>query len=387
VPWKELSTVEARNAFIDAYLASDETMTDLCATHGISRKTGYKWVQRHDEDGRRGLDDRSRAPATSPLATPDKLVELVVNTRKKHPRWGARKLKALLERHHPKLEIPTASTIGAILKRHGLIVAPRRDKKTPSYPSPLADYEHCNKIWCADFKGGKEKHCCPLTISDGFSRYLLRCEALLRLDVSAVKPIFESAFGQFGLPMMIRTDNGPPFASKAPGGLSELSIWWMKLGIVHERIQPGKPTQNGRHERLHRTLELEARCLPQRTRAAQQRVLDRFRHEYNDVRPHEGLGNSTPADVYERSTRRYPVPLQEPHYSPNYEVRTVRRQGDFKWKGKNVFVSETLRGEHIGLRWDDERGGWAVEYGRLHLGVVTPNGELRRPRDQWRTGR
>jgi putative transposase len=383
--------MEARAAFIEAYFADERSMIDLCAAHGISRKTGYKWLQRYDEEGRRGLGDRSRAPHTSPLATQDELVDLIVNARKKHPRWGARKLKALLERQYADWEFPAASTIGEILKRHGLVAPPRREKKTPPYGKTLEDYEHPNKIWCADFKGtvplAGGKRCNPLTISDGFSRYLLCCEALVRTDVSAVKPIFEAIFEQFGLPKMIRTDNGPPFASIAPGGLSELSIWWMKLGITHERIQPGKPTQNGRHERIHRTLALEACGLPRRTRGAQQRVFDRFRREYNDLRPHEALGNCTPADFYERSTRRYPRPLHEPEYAPNYEIRIVRRQGAIKWKGKLLFLSETLGGEHVGLRWDQERGGWVIEYGPIYLGFVTPQGEIHRARDQRRTRR
>lgn len=391
MPWKEQSIVEARNAFIEAYWANELSMTDLCAAYGISRKTGYKWLKRYDEQGRGGLEDRSRAPARSPLATPDELVDLVVGTRKKHPCWGARKLKALLERQYPHVEIPAASTIGVILKRHGLVAPPKREKKTPPYPHSLADYERPNKIWCADFKGAVPlkggKRCNPLTISDGFSRYLLCCEALIQTDVTVVKPIFEAVFWQFGLPEMIRTDNGPPFASRAPGGLSELAIWWMKLGIVHERIQPGKPTQNGRHERLHGTLALEACALPRRTRMDQQRAFDRFRHEYNDLRPHEALDNRTPSDMYQRATNRYPRLLREPQYSPAYETRVVRHNGQIKWKGKFVFLSETLRSETVGLRWDQEQQGWTIEYGPIHLGVVTPQGALRRPKDQRRARR
>jgi putative transposase len=391
MPWKEQSTVEARNAFIEAYWADELSMTDLCAAYGISRKTGYKWLKRYDEQGRGGLGDRSRAPTTSPLATPDELVDLVLGARKTHPRWGARKLKASLERQYPHLEIPAASTIGVILKRHGLVLPPKREKKTPPYPHSLADYERPNKIWCADFKGSVPlaggKRCNPLTISDGFSRYLLCCEALLRTDVTAVRPLFEAVFRQFGLPERIRTDNGPPFASRAPGGLSELAIWWMKLGIVHERIQPGKPTQNGRHERIHRTLALEACDLPRRTHREQQRAFDRFRHEYNDLRPHEALGNRTPSDFYQRASKRYPRPLREPQYSPAHEIRIVRSSGEIKWKGKLVFLSETLRSESVGLRCDPEQQGWVIEYGSIHLGVVTWDGELRRPREPRRDRR
>lgn len=395
MPWKELSTVDARNAFIDAYLTTEATMTDLCAEFGISRKTGYKWVTRYDQEGRQGLRDRSRAPTSRPSSTSDTLVELLVATRKRHPKWGPRKLKALLERRHPELRLPAASTIGLILKRHGLVPPPKREKRAPLYPSPLAAYERPNKIWCADFKGQIRlvagRRCNPLTISDGHTRYLLRCEALSRTDVSVVKPIFESAFCQFGLPEMIRTDNGPPFASRAPGGLSQLSIWWLKLGIVHERIEPGKPTQNGRHERIHRTLALEACGPPLRTLAVQQRAFDRFRHEYNDLRPHEALDNATPSDFYEPSARRFPKRLQEPKYPEHYETRLIRHNGEFKWRGKIQFLSETLRGERIGLHWNDEARGWVVEYGDMQLGVINtknvfkrPRDQRRRPRSQWR---
>ena len=359
-------------------------MTELCAKHGVSRKTGYKWIARYDQEGRPGLKDRSRAPHRVPHATADDLVELIVSARKRWPKWGPRKLKLVLEKDYPDVVIPAASTIGSILKRHGLVLPPKREKKTPPYPNELAEYERPNKIWCADFKGPiplrRNAKCCPLTISDGFSRYLIRCEVTSRLDFDSVKPVFESAFREFGLPEMIRTDNGPPFASRAPGGLSRLSIWWLKLRITPERIRPGKPTQNGRHERIHRTLQLETVAPPRKSRSAQQRLFDQFRRDYNDVRPHEGLGNACPAEFYERSGRRYPCPLREPQYSAAYETRRVRKSGEVKWRGEKYFLSETLGREQVGLRWRDELDGWSLEYGEIYLGCITPAGRFIRPK-------
>lgn len=359
-------------------------MTELCAKHGISRKTGYKWLARYDLEGRGGLADRSRAPKGRPRSTPQELVDLIVETRKQRPAWGPRKLKAFLERQHPGWAIPAASTIGRVLKQHGLISPPRREKRAPTYPHRLVEYTSPNRVWCADFKGPlplrNGRTCSPVTISDGYSRYLLRCELTPRMGFEQVKPVFESAFAEFGLPEFIRTDNGPPFASRAPGGLSRLSIWWTKLGILPERIQPGKPTQNGRHERLHRTLQAEAVQLPRKSLAAQQRVLDRFRYDYNELRPHEGLGNRCPAEFYNPSPRRYPCPLVEPVYGPAFTMRIVNRKGEFKWKGQTHFASETLRGEHIGIRWSDELQAWSVEYGALYLGFVPENGSFKRPK-------
>lgn len=389
MPWTEVSIVQARNAFIDDYLAKRLSMTQLCHLHGISRQTGYKWVHRFSEQGRPGLLDDSRAPRTHPNRTSDELVELVLAARKTHPRWGPRKLKALLERQHPGVTFPAASTIGTVLKSHGLVPPRRVEKRTPPYPSRLEEYERSNKIWCADFKGAvrlrKARVCHPLTISDGHTRYLLCCEALTRTDVSLVKPHFERAFTQFGLPEIIRTDNGPPFASRAPGGLSTLSIWWMKLGITHERIDPGKPTQNGRHERLHRTLKLEACALPRVELRTQQRRFDQFRHQYNDVRPHQALDNKTPASVYEPSSRRYPCRLQQPNYTPRYTLRSVRSGGEVKWQGKLIFVSETLRGEKVGLYWDEPSDMWAMQWWSIFLGHIDKSGKLRRPKPRRRS--
>lgn len=382
MPWRVESVMDARNRFIDAYLRGESTMTALCAEHGISRDNGYKWVRRYDAEGRKGLADRSRVPLSFPHATDEQTVELVVQTRKEFPNWGPRKLKIYLERLHKRRHFPAASTIGRILSERGLSSPQAREKKTPPYGAPLQDYARPNRIWCADFKGSmKLRHdhqCTPLTISDGYSRYLLRCVGMKKMGFGDVKPHFESAFSEFGMPDIIRTDNGPPFASRAPGGLSKLSIWWIKLGIAPERITPGRPTQNGRHERIHRTLNLETGHLPRVDFATQQRRFDRFMHVYNDLRPHESLGGLCPKDVYKKSSRRYPCPLNEPVYGPNYEVRKVISGGEINWKGAKVFISESLETQELGIRWHEQERLWLVEFGDVLVGRLNQEGRFKR---------
>lgn len=381
MPWREMSAVDARNAFIDAYLRREVTMTALCAEFGISRDKGYKWVRRYDQEGRAGLLDRPKIAHSLPQATKHEVIEIIVASRRRFPNWGPRKLKAFLEREH-QASFPAASSIGRILSERGLSSPQRRDVKTPARETPLADYERSNRVWCADFKGAmvlrKKGSCSPLTISDGYSRYLLRCVGMKKLGFEAVKPVFESAFEEFGLPDIIRTDNGPPFASRAPGGYSKLSIWWMKLGISAERIRPGKPTENGRHERIHRTLKQETGHLPRVTFDEQQRRFDRFVHVYNDLRPHESLGNQRPKDFYIKSHRRYPCPLREPQYAPGYRVRVIRPSGEMTWKNRMLFVSEALAGQRVGVRWYEPEQTWLLEFGDLLIGRISPQGRFLR---------
>jgi len=246
-----------------------------------------------------------------------------------------------------------------MLVREGLVVHRKKRRRAPPYTAPFASADAPNRVWCADFKGwfrtGDGERVDPLTISDAYSRYLLRCQTVEKTDGERVRAIFEAAFRECGLPEAIRTDNGAPFASLAIAGLSRLAVWWMKLGIVPERIAAGHPEQNGRHERLHRTLKQETAAPPARDRRAQQRAFDRFRREYNEERPHEALGMETPGAVYTASSRAYPARVPEPEYAGGCQVRRVRTCGQFHWKGENVFVSETLAGEPIGLLPIDER--------------------------------
>src|SRR5271166_1873973 len=351
MPWKASSVMEEKLRFVFEYERDEQTMTELCQSFGIARETGYVWLRRYRQAGVTGLRERNRAAERHRNQTPGEIEQQVLELRQAHMHWGPRKLKGVLERDEPGRKWPAASTIGELLKREGLVVARKKRRKTAPYTEPLAHAEGPNRVWCADFKGwfrtGDGERIDPLTISDAHSRYLLRCQAVEKTDTVRVQAIFEAAFRQYGLPQAIRTDNGAPFASTAIAGLSRLAVWWIKLGIVPERIEAGHPEQNGRHERMHRTLKLDLR--PAQDWRGQQRELDRFRHDYNQVRPHEALGMQTPASVYQPSPRPYPERLPEIEYPDTMQVRTVKSHGHFRWKKHDVFLSEVLWGEPVGL--------------------------------------
>ncbi len=326
-------------------------MTQLCANFGISREIGYVVLRRYRESGAAGLVELNRAPQRHPNQTAAEIERAVLGLREAHMRWGPRKLKRIMERDQPGRPWPATSTIGEMVKRAGLVAPRKKRRRTEPYTQPLAHANQSNRVWCADFKGwfrsGDGARIDPLTISDAWSRYLLRSQAVEKTDTERVRAIFEAAFREYGLPEAIRTDNGAPFASPAVGGLSRLAVWWMKLGIVPERIQAGHPEQNGRHERMHRTLKQDLR--PADDWRSQQRELDRFRQDYNQVRPHEALDMQTPASVYEPSPRNYPAREPEVEYPDTMEVRTVKSHGYFRWKKKDIFLTEVLWGEPIGL--------------------------------------
>ena len=335
------------------------TMTELCEIYHIARETGYYWLRRYQQGGLEALEDRNRAPRQHSNQTPEKIEEAVLALRRAHMSWGPRKLKRVLEREEPERPWPAASTIGEMVAREGLVVPRKKRRRAPPYTQPFASADEPNRVWCADFKGwfrsGDGQRIDLLTITDACSRYLLRCQQVEKADSERVRAIFESAFRECGLPRAIRTDNGAPFASRAIAGLSRLAVWWMKLGIVPERIAAGHPEQNGRHERMHRTLKQETASPPAANRRAQQRAFDRFRREYNEERPHEALELETPSAVYTRSARSYPARVPEPEYGSALRVRRVGPRGVFSWKHQHVFLSETLIGESIGLLPIDDR--------------------------------
>jgi transposase InsO family protein len=349
--WKTSSVMEEKLRFVFEYERDEEPMKELCLRFGISRETGYVWLRRYRQCGPEGLLELNRAPVCHPNQTAVAVEQAVLELRQAHMRWGPRKLRRILERDQPGRGWPATSTMGEIIKRAGLVIARKKRRRTEPYSEPLAHAVESNRVWCADFKGwfrsGDGTRIDPLTISDACSRYLLRSQAVEKTDTQRVRAIFEAAFREYGLPWAIRTDNGAPFASSAVGGLSRLAVWWIKLGIVPERIAAGHPEQNGRHERMHRTLKLELR--PAEDWRGQQRELDRFRQEYNEVRPHEALGMQTPASVYEPSGRAYPKQVAEPEYPDTMLVRTVKSHGHFRWKKHDVFLSEVLWGERVGL--------------------------------------
>jgi transposase InsO family protein len=337
MPWKETCPVDEKMVLVAEFLKGTWTISELCRSFGISRKTGYKWIERYKRGGPGALSERSRAPHRCPHSLSDESAQMILAARKEHPTWGPRKILAWISRKNPRMQLPAASTAGDLLKRYGLTQPRRRRRRTSRFRQPLQACLRPNDTWCADFKGhfrmGDGRKCYPLTLSDAYSRFLLACRGLLDPNTEETKKRFEIAFKEFGLPHAIRSDNGSPFATIGPQGLSKLSIWWLKLRIRHERIQPGRPDQNGSHERMHRTLKQEATKPPKAALQAQQYAFDRFRDEYNFERPHEALDQSPPASWYRCSPRQYPQILPEFSYPRDATRRIVHESGRIRWKG------------------------------------------------------
>lgn len=382
MPWRETCPMEERLKYIGDWLKNGDSVTDLCRIYGISRKTGYKWIERYQTRGLDGLGEMSRATHGHPNQTPALMEEGLVLFRHLHPHWGPRKLVHRLKELRPNEIWPAASTAGAILKRHGLTKPPRRRKRTPIFAGNVREACRPNDVWATDFKGwfrtrdgGRVD---PLTITDLASRYLIECRALTSTTGDSVRPWFEAAFREFGLPWVIRSDNGPPFASVGLGGLSRLSVWWIRLGIIPERIRPGHPEENGCHERMHRSLAEATIKPPEKNIVAQQGSFTVFRREFNDERPHESLGMATPARIYRPSERTYPRTLPELEYGNGVEVRRVRSNGEIKWGGGFLYVSEALIGEQVGLRRvDNDR--WTIHFGPVPLAMYdASNKQLQR---------
>ena len=373
MPWKETRVMDQRAQFVLEYVRGEVSMACLCRQFGISRKSGYKWLRRFGLDGVAGLADRSRAPLRHPNEVSADVEAAILAARRSHPTWGPKKLRAWSLRRNPVCDWPACSTIGELLRRHGLTVARKRRRRTPPFTQPFSACDGANAVWCADFKGwfktGDGSRCDPLTISDAASRYVLRCQAASGMGFEPVRGLFEAAFREYGLPLAIRTDNGSPFASRGIAGLSRLSVWWIKLGITPERIDPGQPQQNGRHERMHRTLKAETATPPARTIRAQQRRFTHFRRQFNQDRPHEALEMATPASVYERSPRAYPERLTDVSYPDDWPLRRIKRNGVFNWRNRRVFVGEAFGRELIGLSALDDRHR-RVWFGPVALGVL-----------------
>ena len=371
MPWSNLSPMDQKTQLIADFLRHSRSITELCLHYCISRKTAYKWINRYNHDSLSGLVDRSRKPKSCPHQTEPDLVDALLEARHHHPTWGAKKLLKLLSRQHPNRLWPARTTVCDLLARHGLVKKTRK-RRHPSHPGkPSSVIAAPNQVWCADFKGQfKTKdglYCYPLTITDGFSRYLLGCQALTTTACASAKPVFEKVFRQFGLPDRIRTDNGVPFATVSLARLSSLSAWWVQLGIVPELIEPGKPQQNGRHERMHRTLKAETTRPAAGNLRAQQRKFNSFREEYNQLRPHEALNLETPASVYKTSTRPFPKRLPALEYPAHYETRYVSHNGGIRWNSDWVNVSITCAGQYVGLE-EIDNGIWNVYFGPVKLG-------------------
>lgn len=371
--WKEDKDVaEKRLEFIKLLQDGRYSMVELCERFGIARSNGYKWVDRYLAEGMDGLKDRRRSPRGSPLRVANEVVELLLEERDRHKTWGPRKLLAVLSKERTDIESwPAASTVHEILKRHGRISSARRRRKHEHPGKPFVEMDVPNSVWAADFKGqfrlGNGRWCYPLTVTDGYSRSLLGCQGLTSTHTKPAKLVFTKLFKAYGLPEAILTDNGTPFASVGLGGLSQLSVWWLRLGIRHLRTQPSSPQQNGRHERMHRTLKQETTRPPQHTHVAQQRAFDRFRHEYNEVRPHEALGQVPPSRLYLPSGRVYPGRLPQVDYPGNFETRLVSSHGAIRWHAAQIQITQALAGEYIGLEETGD-GIWSIYFATAQIG-------------------
>jgi putative transposase len=382
MPWRETCAVDERTRFVLTVEAGEEPVAALCRRFGISRRHGYKWLARWRAEGVAGLVDRSRAPLSHPQALAAELFEACLAVRRAHPTWGPVKVRVWLERKQPDRPWPAASTIGGLFDREGLTVKRRLRRRAPP-GGPLFAADAANDVWTIDFKGwfrtGDGIRVDPLTLADACSRYLLRCQAVARCDTEHVWPILEAAFREFGLPLRLRSDNGPPFATIGAGGLSRLSVRVIKAGVVPERITPGKPQENGRHERMHLTLLQDTATPPAETLRAQQKRFAGFRVGYNEERPHAALSGATPADAYAASPRRWDGVLRSPETVAD-ETRAVKSNGLIRWHGRLVYVSEALGGEPVGLT-ETDGGLWAVRYGPILLGFIEHRGDhLKRPR-------
>lgn len=363
-----------RVKLITEYLSGDYTITDLSKRYDVSRRVIYQWIARYKESGWQGLEERSRAPHRQAGAIERWVEESILELKRQWPDWGAPKLRWKLQQRLGSERCPAESTVGAVLKRHGLVKARRVRPKAVSGCEPLKHCTEANRVWCVDFKGwwrAKDgERCEPLTVSDAWSRYLLRCVAMRGgTGAEYVKPHFELLFREYGLPEAIRSDNGAPFASTGLGGLSILSVWWVRLGIRLERIQPGCPQENGRHERIHLSLEKSSARVPRANLSQQQKALEKFRREYNEQRPHEALGLRTPAELYQPSTRIYDGRLpKEREYPDDWQIRQVRGAGQMKWRGKDIMVNTALAAQRVGLEPRGD-GIWAVWFEHLELGL------------------
>lgn len=363
--WKGVTVMDQKIRFISEYLNNYFAVSELCNQFEISRKTGYKWIGRYKQFGPEGLNDQSRKPAACPHKTDSKIINAIKAIRLKHPYWGPKKLLVRLEKRYPDWIFPAISTTADILKREGLIIPGKRRLKRKHPGCPKTKAEKPNDIWTADYKGHFKlrngKYCYPLTVCDMYSRYLLGCQAHEAISLEKSKKHFTILFKKYGLPERIRTDNGVPFASSAIARLSKLSVWWIKLGIYPEQIEPGRPEQNGKHERMHRTLKKEATIPPEYNLSKQQKRLDNFQDEYNRIRPHEALQMKTPKEIYRSSSRKMPIKIRPYDYPAHYEVRRVSRNSAFRRNNRHINLTSTLIDEYIGLE-EIDNGIYNVYY-------------------------
>lgn len=380
MPFVETCRMEERVSMLADYDTGVFGVSDLCRRYGVSRDTFYAWRARRASGEADWFCDRSHAPRACPHRTDGATEARIIGLRRRFPHLGPRKLLAVLARREPRTGWPAASTIGDILKRAGLIEPARRRRRPLDAPRSAVAAEAANEEWAADFKGWfRTKDQCrvdPLTISDSHTRFLIEAR-ITAPTVEGSQAVFARAFAAYGLPRAIRCDNGAPFGSRGAGGLTRLSAWWLKLGVEPHFIRPASPQENGRHERMHRTLKSETSKPPAADAGEQQARFDAFRRHYNEERPHEALGQRPPADLYAPSPRTMPARLEDPWYDADHEVRRVRNRGEIKWRGEDAFVSEALIGELVGLA-ELDTGDHVVRFCGHDLGILDRRGVFRR---------
>lgn len=383
MPWKETGVMDERTKFVGRLLTG-EKMAHLCKEFGISRVTGYKIWNRYQEDGSRGLYNCSRAPHQHPNQVPFEIEQLIVRFKKEKPKWGAPKIRELVGNRYPTIKLPAVSTVHCVLDRHGLVNKKKRRNKYHATASYLSTPKEPNDLWCTDFKGqfrmGNQEYCYPLTLSDFVSRFVISCEALESTEINPCFAVFEEVFQEYGLPMAIRSDNGTPFAGgNSTWNLTRLSVWWIRLGIRLERIKPGNPQQNGRHERMHRTLKLEATKPPAYNLLQQQEKFDRFRDEFNFERPHQALDMKRPADVHKKSSKGYQG-LPDIVYPEYDKSLLISNCGRVCLKKQKVHISKAFANQPVGLKEVDD-GIWQVDFMDYTLGYFDEGSDKFAPRE------
>ncbi len=372
--WKKVLPMEERARFVLEVEKAEMSVAELCRRYGVSRKTGYKWIRRYWAEGLDGIRERRSRPHSCPHKTNQDWEMRIITERVKHPSWGPKKTRELLLRSGLGGKVPAASTIGDIIKRAGLVSTRRRRRRKTYYSGPLTEAKYPNHVWAVDYKGwfrtGDGKRCEPLTISDLYSRYVLEVRGLADQSYEGARGSFEGVFEEYGLPEIIRSDNGGPFSSRGAGGLSRLSVWWVLLGIKPEFIAKGHPEQNGVHERMHLTLKKEATIPASKNLRGQQGRFDRWRKEFNEKRPHEALDMKTPSQEYCGSSRRYERGVnnkKQINYPDGYELRRVRTNGEIKWRGRRRFIGDALKGVLVGIK-KVEDGHHQVYFDSILLG-------------------
>ena len=376
MPWKETTSMNEKERFVMLAQTGRFTITDLCKDFGISRKTGHKYLHRYEHEGRAGLVDRSRRPKSCPFATVDSVEALILKERRKHPTWGPKKIRDLLIKIHAIENAPHLSTIGLVLSRNGLTKKRKRKAGVHRiHPEHLTIPTRPNEVWTFDYKGwfllGNKVRCDPLTVCDRYSRYLIGCTARPNQQFKSTLSACKKLMRYHGLPEVIRVDNGTPFASIALGGLSQRSVWWIEQGIRVEYMTPASPQQNGSQERMHRDQKAETTQPPSPNMSAQQKRFDRWRHEYNHDRPHEGIDMLRPAEIYRTSSRRLGE-TDKIRYPDQYEIKRVSDSGHISYEGSSFYMSEIYAGCKVGL-FENEKGIVELHYANLHLGNLEFN--------------